>query len=85
MSVKCGTIAGYRKHQRNDESACDACKAAWREYGREYSVRRPDVHAKSQWRRLAYSAASTALIARHRDEFHALYTAELERRRAAKP
>lgn len=34
-SPKPGTRAGYRRHQRHGEIACDACLAAEREYQRQ--------------------------------------------------
>jgi hypothetical protein len=30
----CGTTAGYTRHRRRRETACDACAEAWRTYGR---------------------------------------------------
>jgi hypothetical protein len=33
---KCGTRAGYQKHHRNKEAACDECAQAHAEYMRDY-------------------------------------------------
>lgn len=38
-NARCGTDSGYKRHLRNNEPACTACKQAHREYGREYARR----------------------------------------------
>jgi hypothetical protein len=32
----CGTYAGWNSHRRSQETPCDACKAAFRDYTRAY-------------------------------------------------
>ena len=41
--VPCGTTTAYRRHVRWKMEPCDECKAAWREYHREYRKRRSDA------------------------------------------
>lgn len=36
----CGTVAAYRRHQRNGEPPCDACRKANADYQRAYQQRR---------------------------------------------
>ena len=36
----CGTVAAYRRHQRNGETPCEPCRAAWSEYQRQQYQRR---------------------------------------------
>lgn len=36
----CGTVAAYKRHLRNDEEPCDACRAANSDYHRELYQRR---------------------------------------------
>jgi hypothetical protein len=31
----CGTIAAYRRHLRNSEQPCEACRLEWARYNRE--------------------------------------------------
>jgi WhiB family redox-sensing transcriptional regulator len=38
--VQCGTNAGYRKHRRRFEDACDACMEAHRDAERAFNARR---------------------------------------------
>jgi len=33
----CGTVPGYRSHQRNKEERCQPCKAAWGERCKQYA------------------------------------------------
>ncbi len=35
-----GTNAAHKRHQRNGEQPCDACRAAWSAYQRELYARR---------------------------------------------
>jgi hypothetical protein len=40
----CGTTAGYRRHQRNNEESCSQCKAAWNDYYRSrYKPKPPRI------------------------------------------
>ena len=34
--TQCGTLAGYRRHQHNDETPCPQCRRAAAEYRREH-------------------------------------------------
>jgi hypothetical protein len=36
----CGTVAAYKRHRRNDETPCDACRSAWAAYQRDAYQRR---------------------------------------------
>lgn len=36
LPTNCGTRAGYQKHHRNKETACDECNQAHAEYMRDY-------------------------------------------------
>ncbi|MCA9843233.1 MAG: WhiB family transcriptional regulator [Dehalococcoidia bacterium] len=40
LTHRCGTTAGYARHRRNDEEACQACKTANTEYNAERTRRR---------------------------------------------
>lgn len=33
-SAPCGTTSAYRRHQRNGETPCTACRQAWADYHR---------------------------------------------------
>jgi len=34
-SAPCGTVSAWKRHQRNGEPVCAACRAVWAEYQRE--------------------------------------------------
>jgi hypothetical protein len=35
-TAKCGSVSGYRKHLRNKDQTCDACRQAWSSYMKEH-------------------------------------------------
>ncbi len=35
-----GTVSAYKRHRRRLEPVCEACRAAWNQFQREYSARR---------------------------------------------
>ncbi len=75
--IECGTRAGYRKHQRNDEAACQPCKAA---NTAEYHHRRRATTANVEQHRLYIAARGRALsrlAESHPAEYAALLTDEL--------
>ena len=37
----CGTVAAYQRHVQAKEATCDACKAAWRVYFRQWRAANP--------------------------------------------
>lgn len=46
-SAPCGTVAAYKRHQRNGEPVDAECGAAWAEYQRELYHRRQERKAAS--------------------------------------
>jgi hypothetical protein len=57
---KCGTYAGWNDHQRNHEPPCESCRAAHREYMREWRLRTGRVKSV----RVRLTAAELALLRR---------------------
>lgn len=46
VTARCGTLGGCDRHRRKGEPLCDECKAAWRDYQREYRRNRRQDHAE---------------------------------------
>lgn len=42
--AKCGTLAGYRQHQKHGTPTCDYCKAAQADYSRDYKQKVKNGH-----------------------------------------
>jgi hypothetical protein len=67
----CGTYAGYQRHRRAFQEACEPCRRANAEYTRRLrlqpkeSERNRRDHARRRW-------ATNRLIACHRDEYELL-------------
>ena len=40
VTAQCGTVSAYKRHQRNGEQPCDACREANAAYHRELYQRR---------------------------------------------
>lgn len=58
-TAPCGTVAAYKRHQRNDEPVDAACAAAWAEYQRElYARRRDERRAAANARNAARRSSS---------------------------
>ncbi len=41
-SAPCGTVSAYKRHQRRSEAPCQACRAAWAAWQRDYYSRRKE-------------------------------------------
>jgi hypothetical protein len=81
----CGTHRGWSRHIRNQEQPCKACKEARNAYDRD---RRAAQRAKGTIpdhipHNRARADAVRTLIARHREEYRALYRVALAERKAA--
>jgi len=74
----CGTVAAHRRHRRNGEEPCAACKKAWADEHRAYLARADEkviAHKKAYDK--AYSRALSRLAALHRDEMDRLVADEM--------
>lgn len=70
---KRGTNSGYTRHYRANERPCAQCAQAQADYLKRYrSGPGGDEHRRQA---VARSRAKSQLVARHRDEFDALYRA----------
>ena len=69
----CGTPAGYHRHRRAGEAACEQCKAGLAGYQAQY---RADTAAHQAYRRRTEQAALRALAKAHRDEYLSLLAQE---------
>lgn len=72
----CGTYAGFQRHRRMGEPACDDCRLATRDYVRHYR-QRPGKMARQQEVNRARLRAMVELSHRYPDEYRTLYTSEL--------
>ena len=72
----CGTYAGYQRHARRRENACDECKAAARDYMRDFRSRPGNREREREGNRAA-TRALWALANRHEAEYRALYAQQL--------
>lgn len=77
---ECGTYAAYQRHIRRGEEPDDACRAAQREYQREYRAKTPFRAVADRRQSGAYAAALALLRERHQAEFDRLYAVELRKR-----
>lgn len=77
----CGTRAGYERHRRRKEQACEPCLAANRAYAAEY-LSRPEQAAMRKVRSAAWAAAKEQLKQRHPEEFREIHQAEMRQRLA---
>ncbi len=77
--IKCGTYAGYQRHTRRKEPACDPCKAASAEHSREFRAR------NDSWRITGHARtkALTRLARKYRADFLEFYADELGKEREA--
>lgn len=70
--TRCGTTAGWGRHQRHDERPCDACARAKAEYDKRWS----SAPRRRQIERLNATAQGRALrelSKRYPDEYRQLY------------
>lgn len=77
MSSQCGTYAGYQRHRKAGEAACDACKkaqadyvAAWRRRTTSVKEQLHKATGRARW------AAISRLIDAHPDEWERLFAEE---------
>lgn len=73
----CGTRAGYMRHKRAGEDACEPCKEANRAYFRVWRRTHPDVYGRRYNRGAARGRALTRLAREQPDRFRELYDEEL--------
>lgn len=45
----CGTPAAFARHKRHREEPCEACRAAWNEYYREWDRENRRIRARAKW------------------------------------
>ena len=81
MSAECGTLAGYTRHRRADETACDECKAAHRDYIRSFRAAK-GVSPSSMRLTRARRRAHTRLAAQYPRVFARLLAEEMAAERA---
>lgn len=74
-----GTYAGYIRHGRRGEDACEACRAAGRDYQRQYRAFRPAARELDRWYTQTRRAAMERLALRHPEELAALLAEERQR------
>jgi hypothetical protein len=77
-TARCGTPSGWTKHKNADETPCDACALAKKEYNQRWrsapeKVRKNRLHAQAQAR------AVGRLKAIYPDLYAALYAEEKDR------
>ena len=73
----CGTAAGYIRHIRAKETACEECRAAHTLYVRLWRAR--GGMAKTRAQNSARQRALSRLARMHPTEYRALYTEERQR------
>jgi hypothetical protein len=74
-----GSYAGYQQHRKAGEGACDACKAAYAAYVREWRAASPTYKVSNARDQRARGRAHRRLKVAHPDEYDALYVAELRK------
>ena len=72
----CGTQAGYARHRRKGEEACEPCKEANRAGVKEWSERSFNRERRRRQAR-ARSMAKNRLAALHSEDYESLYAAAL--------
>jgi hypothetical protein len=71
----CGTTAGYHRHIRNGEEACQSCRDAWAAYHRKYRTQ-PEQQRKALARNAARTRALNRLAKEYPDRFRELVAEE---------
>ena len=61
--AQCGTPSGYQRHRRNDETPCQACKDANRDYNRQKDAQRKE-RANQRKREKRQAAGATPRVLR---------------------
>jgi len=75
----CGTYAAYQRHKKRGIPIDDDCKAALREYMREYRENHPDTLKRDRRVATARSRALTRLANAHPGEYSRLLREERQR------
>jgi hypothetical protein len=76
--ARCGTLSGFRRHQRLNEKPCDACTHAKQVYDQRWRSA-PERTRKNRLHARAQGAAKTLLRQLYPDAYRALYRQELAR------
>lgn len=76
-----GTYAGGQQHRKAGEKPCEPCRLAFNAYHRQHRKDNPEALRRSQEASRASSRAAWALVARHFEEYQALYCVELTKQR----
>ena len=76
MSDLCGTYSGYQKHRRRGEQPCTDCRAASREYMRDYRRTNGETYRRELDRNNARHRAQVRLAEMFPQEFARLLLEE---------
>jgi hypothetical protein len=74
--AECGTQAGYQQHRRLSQTACEPCKAAAREYMRDYNQRNPAKKTQYKTSAAVRDSALERLAREYPERFTELYYEE---------
>jgi hypothetical protein len=72
----CGTHPGYQAHRKRGEDACEACKAANREYMNDWMARNPEKRAAYKQKAVIRDRALERLAREYPERFMELYFEE---------
>lgn len=76
---RCGTYAGWNRHQKAKTPPCEPCRLAQRIYMREYRSKNPDYVDRVVKNSAARSRALTRLAQLYPKQFGKLYREEMKR------
>jgi len=74
---RCGTLSGWRRHQRADERPCDACAAAKAAYDKRWRAA-PERKRRDRLKARAQGRALLRLSHHHPSEYRAMYYEALD-------